>query len=1400
MVIGFLAFFAFPNGASAAQLWNGPYGSGQFVCGAHTTGGKQWYQNMVLDYCNFSAEASASGIYLTGAQYSRDSDQKSVTVECNNGDIIVGLSKWGDNAQLDSAWCRPLNLGGGATWSYTTNVPVWTTCPQNSVATGFKHVIDKNDAWGELVCRYIYVPAFTIIGGAPTGNDNIPPSFNPGETKSTNNVYQGIQMVNNRQVPWISDWVGWAGIPSVGLCNSKLSIMEGGAPGNPDPPASSDGSSCTTRYVWASNQVYLQHSGSFTTPVNATYLKWGTITTSGNYGLVDNGWDHEHCDYSGDEPDCWDHYHSQWDWEWSWWMTTSYDVGSSQHIVPGESVWFPVGSMTAPATPGTYTEWWNFVYAGGGGYTQQFTNFSKNITVSAPNGGPVVTNATINANPVNPDGSTTYTVTVTGTDPQGGGDIDSMYAVINHQGTNAGQYRGYLGWSSAASFPAASPLSSTAAESGGSGSCTGGGQRRSFANSGNQYITLISCTTSVSPANTRTVNFVVTFDPSFVSPITDNRISGWARDLFNAEFNWAPFGTFNLPAPGTVTVNSVYEAVGSVGDLYPQVSNRPHSYQVTQNGEKNGPVYCPNGTVMSGLRTWTNTTNSTAKASIPLCSAWTSEAVAAGLAVSQTGTNRIDYPSNGGPNGTNIGAMYCPSGMVVNGAEWAKDNQLDYGYCRTLTSSQGQVRLGPAVLVTATAVSTYYYCPQDSLLVGGKNAPGKNDSWNAFYCAKVTVERNSPGGIQPLSGSWILMGPVATAPVTCRPTQVYSSVPGGAMYGPTPTSACVQNYALNSIRTEHTSLASAPTESGWGSMLGLFEPLYTPVARAVTVEPPPPQYLLPGGNLTFNIIWDPVATLAVSTTPSAPCVSPNLCFSTPQGSANPTGVVTVSNNGAVGSTLSWTGTVGGSNSSRVRLNSQAFGANETGSLFIPGGSTSASQNVGVTVDINGLAAGTYNNFATITFSGISQPGGITAATTPPAGGFPGLADKTVNISLTVSGFTIDVTPPSLARPQGAPINFTVDPNCGGGYAGTINNFQTQNLHNNASKTFSPTSLNNCSGTSNLSIVTDSTTELGMRTVIVSADGSGLTPPTRTDTVDLTIESLSPTGNPFTADNTTQCEEITLKWNEVTDESEYIIYRADGSGPRPVFPGPGWTRIGDNSPNDKVYVEPDDNDSGVPAPVRRSFYHYAVTARYGAVESSPAFAGPVEFTACQPRPSGGIRVSRVTDPNGNFADYGVGEIPRIKNGDTLTFTMTVGNTGTADGLDVRVDNDTTNNLTYIPNPGFRQTSSGDGINRNGCGGGVCSSEPVGGEIRPNVNYVVTWDSDADLGDKPNNGSNWVLTFRATVNSQSIQPVDFIEDIARITMYYAGEEFPATVRTGLLPVQIGQRIPSIIEVAP
>ncbi|OGY98987.1 MAG: hypothetical protein A2945_04045 [Candidatus Liptonbacteria bacterium RIFCSPLOWO2_01_FULL_52_25] len=392
MALALLAFFALPSDARAVTpLWTGPSGtispgpgdtaeySPRFVCGIYSAGGGAWYQNMRAELCDFSSGAVAQNIYLTGGATYLDGGGL-----CNGGSgphkVIVGIGKWGDNSQLDAAWCQSLNLGAGATWGSTTAVVPGARCPQNSVAVGYTYVGGKNDAWGELICRYIYVPAFTIIGGEPVAN-NIPPSFNPGETKSINN--QSIQMVNNRDFPWISDWVGSAGIPSVGLCDSNLAAMEGGAPGNPNPPTSSDGSPCSTIYIWSSNQVYLQHSGSFTAPANAVYWKWGTITTSGNYGLVDNGWEHEHCDYSGDEPDCWDHYHSQWDMEWSWWTTTNYDSGSSQHVVSGESVWFPVWSMTAPSTPGLYTEWWNFVYAGGGGYTQQFTNFSKNIQVGS---------------------------------------------------------------------------------------------------------------------------------------------------------------------------------------------------------------------------------------------------------------------------------------------------------------------------------------------------------------------------------------------------------------------------------------------------------------------------------------------------------------------------------------------------------------------------------------------------------------------------------------------------------------------------------------------------------------------------------------------------------------------------------------------------------------------------------------------------------------------------------------------------------------------------------------------------------------------------------------------------------------------------------------------------------
>src|SRR3989344_5676519 len=419
IILGLLVFFGASNQAKAAQLWTQGgevsigstyvYGPDQFICGFRVNQTNRPWQNLHPIVCNLTQEAKNLGIHIysdnpgwSGGSYyewERDGGDNGGTLNCSEQapawasdphNIIVGVHKWGDSSQVDNAWCGDVSLGPGNSWNFAIDgagiagVPAngTTLCPQNSLAIGFIHQADKNDAWSGLRCAYINVPAFTTVGGAPTGSDNIPASFNPGETKSINN--QSIQMVNNREAPWISDWVGWSGIPSVGLCDSNFAAMRGGAPGNPDPPTSSDGSSCATRYIWSSNQVSLQHSGSFTVnPAVGGYWKWGTITTGGSEKYVDNSY--EDCTGNGydeyDEPICITE--GGFEWEWVWWRTTSYDSGSSQHVVPGESVWFPVWSMKAPTTPNVYTEWWNFVW-NGPAYTQQFTNFSKNITVVAP--------------------------------------------------------------------------------------------------------------------------------------------------------------------------------------------------------------------------------------------------------------------------------------------------------------------------------------------------------------------------------------------------------------------------------------------------------------------------------------------------------------------------------------------------------------------------------------------------------------------------------------------------------------------------------------------------------------------------------------------------------------------------------------------------------------------------------------------------------------------------------------------------------------------------------------------------------------------------------------------------------------------------------------------------------
>lgn len=164
-----------------------------------------------------------------------------------------------------------------------------------------------------------------------------------------------------------------------------------------------------------------------------------------------------------------------------------------------------------------------------GSLSGSYTN--QSCTVVTP---PTVTSVTISSPTVVPDASTQYTITVVGNNSGGGSGISGQYALVNYQGTNAGQYRGYLRWENNASNLA----------------CSGGGSAHKSvgAGFGDAYVNIVSCATSVS-GNTRTVSFVITFNPAFTTPTTNNDISGYVENPSLAS-GWINFDiNFGLALP-----------------------------------------------------------------------------------------------------------------------------------------------------------------------------------------------------------------------------------------------------------------------------------------------------------------------------------------------------------------------------------------------------------------------------------------------------------------------------------------------------------------------------------------------------------------------------------------------------------------------------------------------------------------------------------------------------------------------------------------------------------------------------------------------------------------------------------------------------------------------------------
>jgi len=175
-------------------------------------------------------------------------------------------------------------------------------------------------------------------------------------------------------------------------------------------------------------------------------------------------------------------------------------------------------------------------------------------TVTIKDGSGNAVNATNKANPISAT-PIPYTITISGSDSGGAGKVSVFYALINEGGSNAGAYRGYLLWNTGSS----ARWSDNTVEG---RTCTGSGYGGIYRNSpgetdyGDEYIHLSSCSVSDS-GNTRTVSFIITFDPLFTTPLTNNDMSGYALDDLNQHDGWTNFDlNFSIVPPLSATCSA----------------------------------------------------------------------------------------------------------------------------------------------------------------------------------------------------------------------------------------------------------------------------------------------------------------------------------------------------------------------------------------------------------------------------------------------------------------------------------------------------------------------------------------------------------------------------------------------------------------------------------------------------------------------------------------------------------------------------------------------------------------------------------------------------------------------------------------------------------------------------
>jgi hypothetical protein len=237
--------------------------------------------------------------------------------------------------------------------------------------------------------------------------------------------------------------------------------------------------------------------------------------------------------------------------ESGWDFVTIFDgVGTGGAILYGPNSGSPaLPTITSTSGPLTirFTSDGSIVAAG-------FTATISCITDVTP---PSLDAITINSNCWIADDRHTYTITCQTSDPSGiGGSTYGTMALVNYQGSNAGNYGGYFAWNTSLALLNAAGYTLDQCEAAGGGFV---GKANSF---GQSTITLVSGSTSVS-GNQRTVNFVVR--PNNTFPVsTVNAISLYSGDACNNQAGWANFQlNFSSQTTQTITCPANITSCGS---------------------------------------------------------------------------------------------------------------------------------------------------------------------------------------------------------------------------------------------------------------------------------------------------------------------------------------------------------------------------------------------------------------------------------------------------------------------------------------------------------------------------------------------------------------------------------------------------------------------------------------------------------------------------------------------------------------------------------------------------------------------------------------------------------------------------------------------------------------------